>query len=127
MEDLSTRWKKLSLSESEENRVALRIDRRKRGFILAGKFFTRRSLNIEAVAKTFCCLLLNWKLMRKELFKVNRGLLTGILLSLKNLTVMLLFTHWVLNQQPFGCKFIICIFPSKLLKPLLVLERLLDL
>ena len=53
MEYLSTRWKKLSLSESEENRVALRIDRRKRDFLLAGKFFTRRSLNIEAVAKTF--------------------------------------------------------------------------
>ena len=46
MEDLSTRWKKLSLSESEENWVALRIDRRKRDFILAGKFFTRRSLNV---------------------------------------------------------------------------------
>ena len=53
MEDLSTRWKKLSLSESEENRVALRIDRRKRDCLLAGKFFTRRSLNIEAVEKTF--------------------------------------------------------------------------
>ena len=53
MEDLSTRWKKLSLSESEENRLALRIDRRKRDFLLAGKFFTCRSLNIEVVAKTF--------------------------------------------------------------------------
>ena len=101
MEELSTHWKKFSLSESEENRVALRIDRKKRDFILAGKFFTRRTLNVEAVAKTFrpygaqkvdsmsllaaktfCCLLLNWKLMLKELFKVNCGLLTEILLSL---------------------------------------------
>ena len=53
MEELATHWKKLSLSESEENRVALRIDRKKRDFILAGKFFTRRSLNVEVVAKTF--------------------------------------------------------------------------
>ncbi|KAK9985095.1 hypothetical protein SO802_034620 [Lithocarpus litseifolius] len=53
MEDLSTRWKKLSLSEFEENRVALNIERKKRDFILAGNFFTRRSLNVEAVAKTF--------------------------------------------------------------------------
>ena len=53
MEDLSTRWKKLSLSKSEENRVALRMNRKKRDFILAGKFFTRRSLKIKAVAKTF--------------------------------------------------------------------------
>nr|POE91612.1 hypothetical protein CFP56_25654 [Quercus suber] len=51
--DLSTRWKKLSLSRSEENRVALRIERKNRDFILAGKFFTRRSLNVEAIAKTF--------------------------------------------------------------------------
>jgi len=41
------------LSESEENRVALRIERKKRDFILAGKIFTRRSLNVEAIAKTF--------------------------------------------------------------------------
>ena len=53
MEELSTCWKKLSLSESEENRIALKIDSKKRDFILAGKFFTRRSLNVEAVAKTF--------------------------------------------------------------------------
>ena len=77
-EDLSTRWKKLSLSESEENQVALRMNRKKRDFILVGKFLTHRSLNIEVVAKhsnlygaqkedsmsqwvvkTFCCLLLN--------------------------------------------------------------------
>ena len=53
MEELSTRWKKLTLSESEENRVALRLDRKKRKFVLARKFFTHRALNVEAVAKTF--------------------------------------------------------------------------
>nr|POE97072.1 hypothetical protein CFP56_23057 [Quercus suber] len=53
MEELSTRWKKLSLSKFEENQVALRIDRKKRDFILAGKFFTRKSLNVKVVAKTF--------------------------------------------------------------------------
>ena len=53
MEELSTRWKKLTQSESDENKVALRLDRKKREFVLAGKFFTRRTLNVEAVAKTF--------------------------------------------------------------------------
>ena len=53
MEELSTRWRKLTLFESEENRVALRSDTKKREFVLAGKFFTCRSLNVEAVAKTF--------------------------------------------------------------------------
>ena len=53
MEELSTWWKKLTLSELEENWVALRSDRKKKEFVLAGKFFTRRSLNVEAVTKTF--------------------------------------------------------------------------
>ena len=39
--------------ESEENRVALRSETKKREFVLARKFFTCRSLNVEAVAKTF--------------------------------------------------------------------------
>ena len=47
------------------------------------------------LAKIFCYLLLNWKLILKEFFKVNLGLLTDILLSLKDLMVMLLFTCWV--------------------------------
>ena len=53
MEELSNRWKKLTLSTSEDNPVALRPDRKKREFVLAGKFFTRRTLNVEVVAKTF--------------------------------------------------------------------------
>ena len=53
MDDLSSRWKKLTLSELEENRIALRADRKKRDFVLVGKFFTRRILNVEAIAKTF--------------------------------------------------------------------------
>ena len=53
MEELSTQWKKLTLFESEENRVALRSNRKMRGFVLVGKFFTCRTLNVEVVAKTF--------------------------------------------------------------------------
>nr|POF25141.1 hypothetical protein CFP56_66044 [Quercus suber] len=53
IEELSTRWKKLTLSDSEENRIALRANRKKRDFVLARKFFTRRTLNVEAITKTF--------------------------------------------------------------------------
>ena len=53
MEELSAWWKKLTLFELEENWVALRSDRKKREFVLAGKFFTCRTLNVEAVAKNF--------------------------------------------------------------------------
>ena len=146
MEELSTCWKKLSLSESEENRIALKIDSKKRDFILAGKFFTRRSLNVEAVAKTFRLL---WRTrggfnvtvggenillfafeLEVDVERVIQGELWAFdkyFLSLKNLRVMLLFTRWDLKQQPFGCKFIIYLFPSKLMRWLSVLERLLDL
>ena len=144
MEELSTWWKKLTLSELEENWVALRSDRKKSEFVLAGKFFTCRTLNIEAVTKIldlygtqkvvsmsllvvkiFYCLLLNWNLMLKELFKVNLGLLTDILLSLKDLMVILLFTRWVSKRLLSGCKFIIYLLLSKLLRQLSVLVRLL--
>ena len=53
MEELSTWWKKLTQSELEENWVALRSDRKKREFVLAGKFFTCKTLNAEAVVKNF--------------------------------------------------------------------------
>ena len=53
IEELSTQWRKLTLFESKENRVALRFDTKKREFVLAGKFFTRRSLNVGAATKTF--------------------------------------------------------------------------
>ena len=53
IEELSTQWRKLTLFESKENQVALRFDTKKREFVLAGKFFTRRSLNVGAVTKTF--------------------------------------------------------------------------
>ena len=114
MEELSNRWKKLTLSSSEDIPIALRSDRKKREFVLARKFFTCRTLNVEAVAKTFrplctlkevstflsmgkifSCLHLNWKWMLKEFFKANLGLLTDILLSLKDMMIILLFTRWV--------------------------------
>ena len=68
MEELSTWWKKLTLSELEENWVALRSDRKKKEFVLAGKFFTCRTLNVEAVAKNFRPL---WR--TKGGFNVNVG------------------------------------------------------
>lgn len=53
MEDLAQKWKTLSLSEVEDTKVDLLRGKKKLDFILAAKFFTRRSLNVEAVVKTF--------------------------------------------------------------------------
>ena len=53
MEDLSVMWKKLSLSEEEENEYSDQIFETTRGKVLATKFFTRRVLNMEAIARTF--------------------------------------------------------------------------
>ena len=53
MEDLAQSWKKLSLTDVEETNIDLSNDKKKKGTVLAAKFFTWRSLNIEAVARTF--------------------------------------------------------------------------
>ena len=53
MEDLAQKWKTLSLSEVEDTKVDLSRGKKKLDFVLAAKFFTHRSLNIEAVVKTF--------------------------------------------------------------------------
>ena len=53
MEDLTRSWQKLSLTNKEGVNVDLTESRKVHGFALAAKFFTRRSLNIDAVVRTF--------------------------------------------------------------------------
>lgn len=53
MEDLAQSWKKMSLTDVEETNIDLSSDKKKTTTVLAAKFFTRRSLNIEAVARKF--------------------------------------------------------------------------
>ena len=53
MEELAQKWKRLALIEMEDRKVDLSRDKKKLNIVLAAKFFTRRSLNVEAVAKTF--------------------------------------------------------------------------
>ena len=53
MEDLSVMWKELSLSEKKENEYSGQIFETTGGKVLAAKFFTRRVLNMEAIARTF--------------------------------------------------------------------------
>ena len=43
----------MSLSEVEDTKVDLSRGKKKLDFVLAAKFFTRRSLNVEVVVKTF--------------------------------------------------------------------------
>lgn len=53
MEDLALRWKQLSLTEAKGIKVDLTKNKKSFEFVVAAKLFTRRSLNIEAVANTF--------------------------------------------------------------------------
>ena len=53
MEDLSVMWKKFLLSEEEESEYIGQIFETTGGKVLAAKFFTRRVLNMEAIARTF--------------------------------------------------------------------------
>ena len=53
MEDLSVMWKKLLLSEEEESEYRGQIFETTGGKVLVAKFFTRRVLNMVAIAQTF--------------------------------------------------------------------------
>ena len=52
MEDLTKSWTKLSLTEKGD-KPDLSKRKKSHGFVLAAKFYTRRSVNLKAVAKTF--------------------------------------------------------------------------
>ena len=53
MEDLSVIWKKLSLSEEEKSEYSGQIFETTGGKVLAAKFFTRKVLNMKAIAWMF--------------------------------------------------------------------------
>ena len=53
MEELTKTWNSLTLSECEGSNFCIKDDQAKNEFIIAAKFFTKRALNIEAIAKTF--------------------------------------------------------------------------
>nr|XP_023920447.1 uncharacterized protein At4g02000-like [Quercus suber] len=53
MEDLSKQWTKLSLLDREGDKITLGKNRGSNEHIIAAKFLTRRTLNVEAVGRTF--------------------------------------------------------------------------
>ena len=53
MEDLSNRWKSLTLSEKEGSGLALKSDQATSEFSLVAQFLTKRPINLDAIANTF--------------------------------------------------------------------------
>lgn len=53
MEDITNCWTKPSLSNKEGKKVVLSKGKQIQEYVLAAKFFTKRAVNIDAVAKTF--------------------------------------------------------------------------
>ena len=53
MDDLGSRWKKLSLSNKEGKKLALAKNKQILKYVFAVKFLTKRSVGIDVVAKTF--------------------------------------------------------------------------
>ena len=55
MEDILYDWKKLSLTEDEDVKVSLSKSKnqRRKDYVLAAKFVTKRALNVEAIGQTF--------------------------------------------------------------------------
>ncbi|KAK9991880.1 hypothetical protein SO802_026865 [Lithocarpus litseifolius] len=70
MKDLAQRWQKLSLFEEEGRKVDLKNNKEVRRWVLVAKFYTRRVVNIEAVARTFRPL----RRTRKEFESFDRNL-----------------------------------------------------
>ena len=62
MEQLTTSWRNLSLSEKEQTGCILPEDHRKGEFLIAAKFLTSRFLQMEAIARTF-----------KQLWRMGNG------------------------------------------------------
>ena len=53
MENLTQQWERFSLSGKEEQRINMENSLEKPKFTLAGRFLTKRVLNLESVARTF--------------------------------------------------------------------------
>ena len=53
MDDLASRWKKLSLSDKEGKKLAVGKNKKVMEYVLAAKFLTKRSVSIDVVPKTF--------------------------------------------------------------------------
>ena len=53
MERLSDLWGKFSLSESEGSRYQVRDEQGEEEYFIAARFFTRRTISAEAIARTF--------------------------------------------------------------------------
>ena len=53
MEDLTSSWQKLSLTNKEGVNVDLTENKRLNNFALLAKFFSQGSLNVDAVVRTF--------------------------------------------------------------------------
>ena len=66
MESLSVQWERLSLTEEEGNMYKSETLEQGSDCAIAAKFFTRRALNMEAIARTFKSV---WR--TKKGFEVN--------------------------------------------------------
>ena len=53
MDNLTKRWKKLSLSKVEGNKEDLSKKKKSGEHVVAAKFLTRRNINVEVVARMF--------------------------------------------------------------------------
>ena len=97
MEDLANRWRKLSLSEKEGEKLDLKDKKKEQNFVLAAKFFTRSSLNVETVAKTFRPL---WRIRDNfEVSDAGNNCLLFVFQSKEDIQKVLLGEPWSFDRH----------------------------
>ena len=97
MEELTKDWKKMSLSSKEDNKFDLSKKKKTQTYTLAAKFFTRRSVNIKAVAKTFRPL---WRTKRKfEVSNAGDNIILFAFESEEDIEKVLLGEPWAFDRH----------------------------
>jgi len=130
MDEVLSAWKKLSLTAEESTKLSLSKSKnlRRKEYILAAKFLTKRALNVDAIGRTFKPL---WRVKNefkfrevgdhillfifeletdaKRVLAKNCGRLISISFCSNDMVIRSWPNTYALQRSCFGCKYIVCL------------------
>ena len=102
MEKLLGSWEKLTLSESEGNKFVVQDEQGVGEFLLAAKFYTKRILNMEAIAMTFTLL---WKTRKGfEIRDMGEHMVLFVFPEASDIERILRGEPWTFDKHLFALK-----------------------